>query len=94
MIVTMLDHHCVIMICILMATGHDNFIGSIFSFAVFAMTLVLVVWAQWAGKKRERERRHHMLNFAPSGRTSNSLSRRDSQDSYLNRLRDNIKLIV
>jgi hypothetical protein len=35
-----------------------------------------------------------MLNFAPSGRTSNSLSRRDSEESYFNRLRENIRELM
>lgn len=68
--------------------------GPLFSFIVFALTLALMGVVQCLERRRERYRTMCMLNFAPSGRTSNSMSRRDSEESYFNRLRENIRDLV
>lgn len=48
----------------------NNLISSIFTFTVFVLTIVLIIAVQCQAHKKEEERRRHMLNFAPSGRTS------------------------
>ena len=60
----------------------------------FLLALVLVAIVQCKEWQKEQKRRERVLNFSPSNRTSNSLSRRDSQDSYLNRLREDIRDLV
>jgi hypothetical protein len=61
---------------------------------VFLLTVVLLAVVQWLGWRKDQLRRRRMLNFAPSGRTDLSTSRRDSEESYFNRLHDNIKQII
>jgi hypothetical protein len=68
--------------------------GILFPFIVSALTIALMAVVQCLERRRERFRTMCMLNFAPSGRTSNSMSRRDSEESYFNRLRDNIRDLV
>lgn len=51
----------------------------LFSFLFLALTLLLLAIIQCLEIRRERFRTMCMLNFSPSGRTSNSMSRRDSE---------------
>jgi hypothetical protein len=60
----------------------------------FLLALLLIAIVQCKERQKEQKRRVRVLNFSPGNRSSNSLSRRDSQDSYLNQLRENIRDLV
>lgn len=68
----------------------DDEIGSVLSFTAIALSLLLIAIVKLLESKRERVRVARMLDFTETGRSSQSRSRKDSEDSYLNLLSQNI----
>lgn len=68
----------------------DDEIGSVLSFAALGLSLLLLAAVKLLEGSRERVRVARMLDFTETGRSSQSRSRKDSEDSYLNLLSQNI----
>lgn len=65
-------------------------IGSVLSFVALGLSLLLLAAVKLIERSRERVRVARMLDFTETGRSSHSRSRKDSEDSYLNLLSQNI----
>lgn len=68
----------------------DDEVGSVLSFAALALSLLLITGVKVVEGRKERVRVARMLDFTETGRSSQSRSRKDSEDSYLNLLSQNI----
>lgn len=70
--------------------NRDDEIGSVLSFVALGLSLVLLGAVKLMESRKERVRVARMLDFTETGRSSQSRSRKDSEDSYLNLLSQNI----